>query len=167
MTMRQAGKNTESMKELESESVENSELVEQTFNFWFNSQNHIRSPFPNYIRPELQRRSIERFFEGSASLTEKAKDEVNEEIIGEKFEEIIFEIALGLVRTEDEKISINYPFLPRRGDKIEDKDATEKAGSSVIKDRSIVKEGDKIFLKVKLERANDKTRWETMFELPA
>ena len=39
--------------------------------------------------------------------------ELNDEAIAEKFEEIIFEAALPMILTEDERISILYPFLPR------------------------------------------------------
>ena len=152
------------MNVLNPTSVENSELVEQTFHFWFTDSEHIRSPFPEYIRTELKNKSIARFQEWVGKLTDKAKDDINDTIIGEKFEEIIFENALELVITEDEKITISYPFLPRLGDEIKERsDSTEK---STIVDRLIEKEGDTVFLKVKCEREESKNKWETKFELP-
>ena len=43
-------------KEIIAKKVEKSQLVEQTFDFWFNNKDsHIRSPFPEYIRPDLKR----------------------------------------------------------------------------------------------------------------
>lgn len=152
------------MKALEPNTVESSELVEQTFNFWFSDNEHIRSPFPEYIRPILKENAVDAFFKWVSNLNPKAKEEVNDEMIAEKFEEIIFETAMGLVHTEDEKITIQYPFLPRVDDEIRNNE--EDAQLSKIIDRTLTKEGDTKFLKVKLENVGDQQVWETKFELP-
>ena len=152
------------MKALEPNTVESSELVEQTFNFWFSDNEHIRSPFPEYIRPILKEKAVENFFKWVSNLNPKAKEEVNEEMIAEKFEEIIFEAAMGLVHTEDEKITIQYPFLPRVDDEIRNNE--EDIQISKIIDRTLTKEGDTKFLKVKLENVSNQQVWETKFELP-
>jgi len=152
------------MKTLEPNTVESSELVEQTFTFWFSDNEHIRSPFPEYIRPILKEKAVEDFFKWVSNLNPKAKEEVNDEMIAEKFEEIIFEAAMGLVHTEDEKITIQYPFLPRVDDEIRNNE--EDVLLSKIIDRALVKEGDTKFLKVKLENSSDQQVWETKFELP-
>lgn len=150
------------MKELDRNTVESSEMVEQTFKFWFNDNEHIRSPFPEYIRPELKAQATNLFFNWTQKLDDKAKDELNDEMIGEKFEEIIFETATNLIKTEDERITIVYPFLPRLGDKIEE----EGKEHSVIIDRALKKEGDNNFLKLKLEKVDSKEKWETQMEVP-
>ncbi len=151
------------MKELELNTVESSEMVEQTFKFWFTDQDHIRSPFPSYIRPALKTEATAKFFDWANGINPKAKDELNDQIIGEKFEELIFETANSLVKTEDEKITILYPFLPRLGDKLND---SNNSNDSQIIDRLIIKEGDTSFLKVNLENNLTKEKWETKFELP-
>lgn len=153
------------MKELQPNTVESSELVEQTFNFWFTDNDHIRSPFPEYIRSILKEKAVDGFFKWVNNLNPKAKEEINDEMIAEKFEEIIFETAIHLVQTEDEKITIQYPFLPRVGDEITNNETEHPQLSKVI-DRAILKEGDTSFLKVKLENISDKVVWETKFELP-
>ena len=145
--------------------VESSELVEQTFHFWFTDNEHIRSPFPEYIRPMLKEKAVDGFFKWVSNLNPKAKEEVNDEMIAEKFEEVIFETAMNLVHTEDEKITIQYPFLPRIDDEISNNETQDKQFSKVI-DRMIVKEGDVNYLKLKLENISDKALWETKFELP-
>ena len=152
-------------KELDQQTVQSSELVEQTFDFWFNGKEHIRSPFPEYIRPELEIKATKSFFEWAGSLDKAANEEVDDEFIGEKFEEIIFETALTLVLTEDEKITIKYPFMPRIGDE-NNTDMNGVPGRNVIIGRTLVKEGDHLFLRVKLETAANKEIWETKFELP-
>ncbi|GAB4250401.1 MAG: hypothetical protein Kow0079_03650 [Vicingaceae bacterium] len=153
------------MKELTPNTVESSELVEQTFNFWFKDTDHIRSPFPEYIRPQLKELAVNKFFDWASNLNPKAKDEINDTIIAEKFEEIIFEIASQLVLTDDEKITIQFPFLPRIGDEIYE-DIENYKGVSIIEDRAILKEGDKQFLKVKCVKKENNETWETKFELP-
>lgn len=150
------------MKELESTSVEGSELVEQTFKFWFSDSEHIRSPFPEYIRQELKKVATERFFEWASSINPEAKDEMNDEMVGERFEEIIFEFATSLVKTDDERITILYPFLPRLGDKLQKENDTDSA----VIDRALLKEGDHSFLKVSLENIETKEKWDTKFDLP-
>ena len=150
------------MKVLELNTVESSELVDQTFHFWFNDNDHIRSPFPSYIRDELKVKAVERFHKWADSLKPEAKDELNDEMVGEKFEEIIFETATNLVKTEDEKTTLLYPFLPRVGDVINDQEGAE----SKVLDRGLIKNGDDSFLKVYLEKIESKEKWETKFELP-
>ena len=153
------------MNELNPYSVESSELVEQTFKFWFTDNDHIRSPFPGYIHDQIKVLAVDKFFEWTSNLDPKAKDEITDEVIAEKFEEIIFEIALTLVMTEDEKISIQYPFLPRMDDVIYE-NAKDKTGPSKVIDRNFEKEGDHQFMMVKLQK-EDGEKWETKFELPA
>lgn len=150
------------MKELDNTTVESSELVNQAFLFWFSDHEHIRSPFPNYIHGELREFATERFYKWVSSLNSGAKDELNDEAVGEKFEEIIFEAATKLVKTEDERITILYPFLPRLMDNL----ANENGEESEIVDRALLKEGDVSFLKVTCVKKSDGERWSTRFELP-
>lgn len=151
---------------IKSQSYIDEEMIGATFSFWYNDDQHIRSPFPLYIREQLTEITTEKFLSWASGINAKAKKEINDEILVEKFEEIIFEAALKLVLTEDEKLTINYPFLIRVGDLIKVKDvASEEAESKVI-DRSIIKREDSKFMKVILENISSKEKWETEFELP-
>jgi hypothetical protein len=154
------------MKELDQSTFESAELVEQTFNYWFADHQHVRSPFPDYIRTKLKEKSTKLFFNWVSQLDPKAKDEINDEIIGERFEEIIFETAIGLIKTEDERITILYPFLPRMGDQIQNEINDSLKNESTVINRNLMKEGDLSYLKIVLENAMTKENWETKFELP-
>lgn len=144
-----------------------SELVRQALKFWFADNDHIRSPFPQYIQVETQRQSVKKFGEWLDHLTEKAKDDVNDEILAEKFEECLFEAALELVEEEDERITLLYPFLPRIGDPVHPQVEGPAYLPSKIIERKLTSEGDNKFLQLKMrEDASDKT-WETKMELPA
>jgi len=150
------------MKVLDRNTIESSDLVEQTFNFWLNDNNHIRSPFPTYIHSALKIDATKRFYHWVNELKPEAKDELNDEAIGEKFEEIIFEIATNLIKTEDERLTILYPFLPRIEDALND----ENGIASTIVDRVLIKEKDLNFLQVSCERNESKEKWKTSFQLP-
>jgi len=78
---------------LDPDSVESSELVQETFEFWFADVDHIRAPFPSYIHNELKQISTKRFYEWASKIKDSAKEEMNDEMIGEKLEEIIFDEA--------------------------------------------------------------------------
>lgn len=155
------------MKELDQNSITNSELAEQTFKYWFSDHKHVRSPFPNYIYSSLKEKTTELFSNWINQLDPKAKDEINDEIIGERFEEIIFETAIGLVKTEDERITILYPFLPRIGDQIRKEMDNDSKGESIVINRTLTKEGDVSYLKIVLKNDATKENWESKFELPA
>lgn len=144
-------------------SLENSDLVRETFDFWFRGQEHIRTPFPEYIRPELVKKSIGRLAAWLEKMSDQAAKEVNDVIVAEKFEEFVFETAMELVRTEDERITISYPFLPRVGDKI----THDQGDMSSVTDRHVEKDGDQVFLVVKMQNEVTLEKKVTRFELPA
>lgn len=142
------------------------EMFESAFDFWFSSNEHIRSPFPDYIREELRWTAIDKFIDWSNKISEDAKKEINDEILAEKFEEILFEIGLNLVLTEDEKLTIRYPFMIRIGDKIKQKEVDSNERDSTVNDRWLEKDGDIALMRVKLTNDSTQEIWETMFELP-
>lgn len=90
--------------------VESSELVQETFEFWFSDREHIRSPFPAYVHNDLKRISTERFYDWAKNLKDSAKDEMNDEMIGEKFEEIIFDIATSWLKRTMNALPFYTPF---------------------------------------------------------
>lgn len=150
------------MQIIENDRLATSEFIDEAFKFWFKDNDHVRSPFPAYIQSKLKTAAIEKFYHWLNNLKPEAKDELNDEVIAEKFEEALFEEASKLVVTEDEHISILYPFLPRIGDSIHD----ENDQNSTIKDRSIQKIDENNFLKLKCQNCETEEYWETSFQLP-
>ena len=142
------------------------DMMTAAFDYWFSDNGHVRSPFPVYIREELRGKAADKFLSWTKQVPAKAKKEINDEIIAEKFEEILFEIAATLVITEDEKLTIRYPFLIRIGDVINVKGVDEKKAESKVIDRWHFKKGDEAFMKVKLKNTVSGDVWETDFELP-
>lgn len=147
------------------EPIQENSMIEAALDFWFTDQGHIRSPFPASIRKTLGKKTKTKFSDWTAKLSDGAKKEINDEIIAEKFEEFLFETASELVSTEDEKLTILYPFMPRIGDIITPKDASTNGESEII-GRKHTKRGDDSFLKVKLKSLSTGKEWETEFELP-
>lgn len=151
---------------LKSQSFIEPEMIEAAFEFWFKDQDHVRTPFPFYIRENLRLASIDKFLSWSRQLSEKAKKEINDEILAERFEEIIFELALDMVLTEDEKLTIRYPFMLRIGDTIKGKGIPDGKAESKVIDRWFLKRGDFSFMKVKFKNTATGEEKETEFELP-
>lgn len=140
-------------------------MLETAFKFWFNDNGHLRSPFPNYIREPLRMKALDRFFDWTNQIAEKARKEINDEIVAEKFEEILFETAAEMVLTEDEKLTIRYPFMMRLGDVVNVKEGEKEVPSEVV-NRSVIKRGDFSYMKVRLKNKENGTVWEREFELP-
>jgi len=141
-----------------------SDFFEASFKFWFNDTEQIRTPFPEKIQPELIEKTSRIFLEWILELSDEEKSKLENEEIAEVFEMILFNQAIGLVKDEDQKITICYPFLPRVGDVVDDK----SRGSSTVIERQIdVKENHKKYLKLNLKSESDSVEWETEFELPA
>src|SRR5690554_1461334 len=136
--------------------LETSEFIEEVFHFWYNDNGHIRTPFPTYIQQKLKVEATEKFYSWVNNLKPEAKDELNEEAIAEKFEEVLFSLASQMVQTEDERISILFPFLPRINDILKDKD---QAQNTVI-DRHIKKEKDISFLHLMCVNKETDQKWE-------
>lgn len=151
------------MKVFSFEEVESSEIVRQSFNFWFSDNGHIRSPFPAEIISTLKINSILQFQNWLNNLPSQVKKEEIDNVIIEKFEEFLFESGLSLVQNEDQKISINYPFLPRIGDKI---NKEQEDDEHEILDRRIVHEKDHSYLWIEAKSLNTQQLWETKIELP-
>jgi hypothetical protein len=151
------------MNIIDNNTLATSEFLEETFKFWYNDNDHIRSPFPDYIQSKLKIEATEKFYNWLNNLKPEAKDELNDEAIAEKFEEIIFESAVPMILTEEERISILYPFLPRTGDNLHDENGIE----STILDRIIKKNEDTNFLHLSCINNVTNEKWETSFELPA
>lgn len=141
--------------------TENIDMINASLNYWFTDQSTHQSPFPEYIKPELREKASAHFYNWVNKLNIKAKEEINDEIILEKFEEILFETALALVITEDEKITIKYPFMIKTGALVK----TEGKSDSVVISRELLNKDNTVFLKVILQENESKNQWETSFEL--
>lgn len=150
------------MGTIEKTTLIESDFLEQAFHFWLNDQQHIRSPFPNYIHNDLKTQSVEAFTKWLNDLHPDSKDEFNDEMIAEKFEEILFETAMPLIKTEDERLTILFPFLPRLNDKI----ANELQQECNIIERNMLVDGDNKSLEVKCINLVTNEKWSTSFELP-
>jgi hypothetical protein len=140
------------------------EFFEEAFKFWFKDNEQIRTPFPEKIQPELREKTFRIFMEWVTELSEEEKSKQGNGEIAEVFEMILFNQAIGLVEDEDQKITICYPFLPRSGDVVDDK---ERGSCKVIERQIDVKEDNKKYLKLNLKSDSDSVEWETEFELPA
>ena len=148
------------------EQLTNSEMVQLTFEFWFADHSHVRSPFPFYVQSEVKDKSVEFFLQWMGNLNAKANEEITEEIAQEKFEEVLFQAASALVKTDDEVLTLRFPFLPRCGDPIDGGDIEGRSGENIVQKRYLIKEGKDEFMEVSVKNTASGKVWETRFELP-
>jgi hypothetical protein len=142
-------------------------MISSALEYWFTTNDHVRSPFPERIHKQLAEDATSAMLKWSEHLSEAARKEFNDEMLAERFEELLFEIALGLVTDEDEKITIKYPFMPRVGDLLTQRDNMESSGAdSVIVARRIDKRGDNVFLVVEHKEEGTGNVRSDEFELP-
>jgi hypothetical protein len=141
-----------------------SEFFEESFKFWFEDNQHIRTPFPDEIQEQLKEKTSRVFMEWVYELSDEEKSKLQNEEIVETFEMILFNQAIDLVDDEDQKITICYPFMPRLGDVVDD---NEKGASKIVSRKLDVNKDEKKYLKVKLKSETVTQEWETEFELPA
>lgn len=143
-----------------------SEMVQAAMQFWLIGDEHIRSPFPQYIHDELQSRTLERFNTWLGQLDgQQAETEVTDEVMAAKLEEILFETALPMVKSEDERITVMFPFLPRVGDPVNAGTAAEGISGNV-QHRKIVIEEEAPFLLVTVVDEGSGNSWQTKIDLP-
>ena len=143
-----------------------SAMARQAFAYWFSDHGHVRSPFPQHMRDGLKEISLVAFSRWVAQLDAKAVEEMNEETAFGKFEETLFQEALRMVRSDDEALTLRFPFLPRVGDRIDGGAIEGRTGNNFIRTRALVREGKDEFLSVKVENESSGAHWETRFELP-
>ncbi|NQU52501.1 MAG: hypothetical protein HQ522_08170 [Bacteroidetes bacterium] len=141
-----------------------SDFFEESFKFWFEDNEQIRTPFPDEIKEDLKEKTFRVFMEWVFELSDDEKSKLKNDEIVETFEMILFNQAMGMVEDEDQKITICYPFMPRLGDVVDDK---EKGASKVISRKMDLNKDEKKYLKVKLISETVSQEWETEFELPA
>ncbi len=141
-----------------------SDFFEESFKFWFEDNEQIRTPFPDEIKEDLKEKTFRVFMEWVFELSDDEKSKLENDEIVETFEMILFNQAMGMVEDEDQKITICYPFMPRLGDVVDDK---EKGASKVISRKMDLNKDEKKYLKVKLISETVSQEWETEFELPA
>lgn len=140
------------------------DFFEESFKFWFEDNEHIRTPFPVEIQEKLKKQTFRFFMEWVYELTDEEKSGMENDALVETFEIILFNQAMGLVEEEDQKITICYPFMPRLGDVVDDK---ERGASKVVNRKIDLYKDEKKYLKVKLKSEDVLHEWETDFELPA
>ncbi len=141
-------------------------MVRQAFTYWFADHDHVRSPFPPYLRDELRELVPAAFNHWLVKLDAKAMEEINEETAFGKFEELMFHEAIRLVRSEDEMLTLRFPFLPRVGDRINGGELEGRTGENVVLKRALMREDKDEYLLVQAEHLASGTHWETRFELP-
>jgi hypothetical protein len=128
-------------------STDTRDLFESSFDFWFSGHSTIPCPFPEHMKEELKEKTFALFSNWYSKLRQKQRDSLSDSQLVEKYERILFAQAYALAKTEDEKISILYPYLPKVGEALNVTSAKPGLAKSIILERKIEQNALKIFLK--------------------
>ena len=75
---------TEIETKLKSQNYVDPGMIKAAFNFWYSDNDHIRSPFPEYIREQLQKDATDKLLAWCSKISDKAKKDISDEILVEK-----------------------------------------------------------------------------------
>ncbi|MBC8265659.1 MAG: hypothetical protein H8E84_01705 [Flavobacteriales bacterium] len=146
------------------------QLVEEGCKFWFNDNEHVRTPFPKEIQKDLKKKAQQLYLDYIKNLTPEDRQEITDDELVSVFEMFLFSESITLIDEEDKDLllSIHYPFLPRTGDVVNDK---EKGECTIIARNVTEKEVNdqkekKLYMRVELKTKKGE-KWETEFEVPA
>ncbi|MBL7831848.1 MAG: hypothetical protein JNK41_12525 [Saprospiraceae bacterium] len=153
----------EKINELE---VVEADMLLSAIKYWHTDNEFFRSPFPNYVQESSGKEAISAFIDWTKSIPADEAKKMEQDVFIEKFEELLFNAASKLVKTEDEKLTLLYPFLPRLGDTMSKSHGDNTSEDGQIIDRSIIKSGDESFLELKVKSNISDEIWKTSFELP-
>ena len=149
-----------------SKRVKRYKLVDAACDFWFSDNDQARSPFPAKIHDDLKQNAQREYLLWLKNLTQDDRGDVDDDELATIFEQLLFGEALKLVGDEDTDLilTINYPFMPRVGDVVNDL----QRGASTIERRELEqKEDGKLYMRVFLASEGSNERWETEFAIPA
>jgi hypothetical protein len=141
------------------------EFIDNAFKYWFTDDEQGRSPFPDNIQEELGVRTFRKFMEWVFEEEEHNRFPYFEQLIP-VFVEIIYEEAFALAETNDEKLTIVYPQLPRVGEwvYVREKETDPKKVGQIMSREIITKEG-KEYCRFMLKSEDGREEWGEVVEL--
>ena len=137
------------------------EFLAQGFAYWTTDDGPQRSPFPQYMREELEELAVRLFLDRAAQIEDP--DAIDDAALSELFTEAIFDVGLHLARTDDDRLTIRYPDFPRVGDTVNrHRDGEASRRAEVMRRRVDEAEG---LLVIEARFLDTGEAWETMFPL--
>ena len=135
--------------------------VDKAFNYWLEDRDDYRVPFPQYMLDELQECTLRLFLEWTFQIDDQ--DSITAELLSEKFNEIIQMVGLSLARTDEDRLTIQYPGLPRLGDPVHFHSSESECRGTVIQRELVDDEGKMaIHVQAQLDAGEE---YETWFDL--
>ncbi len=153
----------EYLQRLEHQTLIGQDFIEAAFRDWLEDSDDYRCPFPEAMREELSEKTFRLFMEWTFQLDNSTP--ISSDVLSEKFGEIIQNVGLSLAQTDDERITIQYPGLPRVGDKVNFHDSVTEMRTGEIIQRYLIENTGKKEIRVRVRYSDTAEEWETSFEL--
>lgn len=153
-------------KEREKQMKKYNEFYRNWFNLYLSDSPGYRSPFPKYMIKDLKEIVFYKFELWLNSFSKQELNNITQKQIKKKFEELFKKIGLKLAKKEEDKISIQYPYIPRIGDEFHDpkSDPNHKKIGKIM-DRFIIREKNKKIVRLILKNKNSKKNEHIDFEI--
>ena len=133
-------------------------FLTEAFAYFLDDNPELRSPFPPYTHEALIQNTFQRTMHWAF---EQDKSSMTDDIVSATFHAILLEEGQKLVATDDERLTIAYPELPRTGDTA---NIPEK-GVYKVSRRLLYEKENALFLKIFLQHTLTGHLLETEFEV--
>ncbi len=148
---------------LNTQTLINQEFINLNFSYWLMDDKEAKTPFPPYMYEELQEKTFKEFMKWVFIVDDNDQD-ITEEELCEKFEEVIKDIAFKLAKNKDDILSIKYINYPAKGELVRiDRDGEKIIARTAFREEVYI--NGKKYLKYLLQADGGKTTWEELYEL--
>ncbi len=153
----------EFIQRLKQQTLIKREFVDAAFNYWLEDNGDNRTPFPQYMLDELRECTLRLFLEWTFQIEDQ--NTINPELLSSKFNEIIIMVGLDLARTDEDRLTIQYPDLPRIGDAVHVHVSKKKTKEGNVIFRELVEDKGNKSMRVVVRFPDTGEEWETGFDL--
>lgn len=160
-TLRFAMSDEEYQRRLKQQTLIGKNFIEPAFRFWFEDREGFRSPFPPEIQAEIFDATLRLLMEWSFALSDADRRSLSGRKMSDKLTEILFQVGLSLARSDEDRLSIRCPDLPRIGDHVDIKG--RKPGT--VAQRRLVERDGHLWAHITVRIGNGADFWDTEFDL--
>ncbi len=150
-------------RRLEQQTLIGQNFVDAVFQYWLEDNGDYRVPFPQYMLDELRECTLRLFLEWTFQIEDR--DSITAELLSDKFEEIIQMVGLFLARTDEDRLTIQYPSLPRLGDAVHIHLPESETRIGNVIQRDLIEDEGKMRMRVRIRFLDTGEEWETGFDI--
>lgn len=150
-------------RRLKQQTLIGQDFVDAAFQYWLEDNGDYRVPFPLYMLDELRECTLRLFLEWTFQI--ENRDLITAESLGDKFAEIIQTVGRFLAQTDEDRLTIQYPGLPRPGDEVHVHISESETRIGNVMQRDMVEDQGKMKMRVRVRFLDTGEEWGTMLDI--